>query len=364
MNSYFPEIKKNFGFGCMRMKMNGKEVDLEEFTKMVDAFLAAGFNYFDTAHVYIDGQSETALRSCLTSRYPREAYVLTDKLSESCFKTEADIRPLFETQLAACGVDYFDFYLMHAQGSRNYDHYQQCHAYEVAQTLKQEGKIHHLGISFHDTAAFLDRILTEHPEIEIVQLQFNYADFEDPKIQSRKCYEVCRSHGKPVIVMEPVKGGKLVNLPEEAANILDSLHGGSHASYAIRFAAGFEGIAMVLSGMGSMEMMEDNIGYMADFQPLSPAEQEAVAKACAIYRGQDLIACTECRYCVPGCPMQIEIPAFFKRENNKRTIRAWAGDSSISGGTPADCVGCGQCEEICPQHLPIRELLAKIAQAG
>ena len=245
---------------------------------MVDTFLEAGFNYFDTAHGYIQGKSETALRECLTSRYPRDRYILTDKLTANFFKTEADIRPFFESQLEACGVDYFDFYLMHAQGAGNYPHFKECRAYETAFALKAEGKSRHVGISFHDSAAFLEQILTDYPEIEVVQIQFNYADYDDPAVQSRLCYEVCRKFNKPVIVMEPVKGGNLVNLPDEAKAVLEALHGGSAASYAIRFAAGFPGMMMVLSGMSDMAQMEDNIAYMRDFKPLDEVELAAIKK--------------------------------------------------------------------------------------
>lgn len=206
-------MKKNFGFGAMRLPMAEGKVDVPQTCRMVDAFLEAGFNYFDTAHGYLDGKSEPALRECLTSRYPRERYVLTTKLSGYLFKTEADIRPLFQRQLEDCGVDYFDFYLMHAQGVENFAHFKRCRAYETALELKAEGKIRHFGISFHDRAAVLEQILTEYPQIEAVQIQFNYVDYDDPAVESRKCYEVCRKFHKPVIVMEPVKGGSLVNLP-------------------------------------------------------------------------------------------------------------------------------------------------------
>ncbi len=207
---------RNFGFGCMRLPMNGDEVDYKEFSQMVDTFLEEGFHYFDTAHGYLDGKSETALRECLTKRYPRERYLLTNKLTTNFFNKEEEIRPFFESQLKACGVDYFDYYLMHAQNAEVYKKYKNCRAYEAAQELKAEGRVRHVGISFHDKAEVLDMILTEHPEIEAVQIQFNYVDYEDAGIQSRLCYEVCRKHNKPVIVMEPVKGGNLVNLPEEA----------------------------------------------------------------------------------------------------------------------------------------------------
>ena len=207
-------IKKNFGFGCMRLPMQGEEVDIEQTKKMVDAFLEAGFNYFDTAHGYIQGKSEPALKECLTSRYPRDKYILTNKLSSGFFKTEADIRPLLQSQLDACGVEYFDFYLMHAQSESCYPHYKQCRAYETAFQLKKEGKVRHVGISFHDRAEFLEQILNDYPEIEVVQIQFNYLDYDDLAVQSRKVYEVCRKYNKPVIVMEPVKCGNLVNLPD------------------------------------------------------------------------------------------------------------------------------------------------------
>ena len=195
------KVKKNFGFGCMRLPMNGDQVDIAETTRMVDEFLAQGFNYFDTAHGYIGGKSELAMKECLPSRYPREAYSLTDKLTDSYFKTEADIRPFFESQLEACGVDYFDFYLMHAQNADNFKKFKACRAYETAFALKAEGRIRHVGLSFHDRAEVLDQILTEYPQIEVVQIQFNYLDYDDIAVQSRKCYEVCRKHGKPVLVM-------------------------------------------------------------------------------------------------------------------------------------------------------------------
>ena len=311
-------IKQNFGFGCMRLPMKDGEIDTAEMNRMVDAFLDAGFNYFDTAHGYLQGKSETALKTCLTSRYPRDRYILTNKLTANFFKTEADIRPFFESQLAACGVDYFDFYLMHAQGLTNYDHFKACRAYETAFALKAEGKVRHVGISFHDRAEVLEQILTEYPEIEVVQIQFNYVDYEDPAVQSRKCYEVCVKHGKPVIVMEPVKGGNLVNLPEDAKAVLDELYGGSPASYALRFAAGFPGMLMVLSGMSNMEQMQDNISFMADFKPLDETELAAVRRVQEIFRSKHLIPCTCCHYCTDGCPKHIAIPDLFAIMNTKQ----------------------------------------------
>ena len=362
------KVKKNFGFGCMRLPMNGDQVDIAETIRMVDEFLAQGFNYFDTAHGYIGGKSELALKECLTSRYPREAYSLTDKLTDSYFKTEADIRPFFESQLEACGVDYFDFYLMHAQNADNFKKFKACRAYETAFALKAEGKIRHVGLSFHDRAEVLDQILTEYPQVEVVQIQFNYLDYDDIAVQSRKCYEVCRKHGKPVLVMEPVKGGSLVNLPEEAKKVLDDLHGGSPASYAIRFAAGFPGMMMVLSGMSNMEQMKDNLSYMRDFKPLNETELAAVNKVQEIFHKMNMIPCTACRYCVEGCPKQISIPDLFAIMNIKQLHHDWNADyyyeevHTAPGRRASDCLKCGKCEKICPQHLPIRKLLEEIAK--
>ena len=361
-------IKRNFGFGCMRLPMKDGEVDTVEMNRMVDAFLKAGFNYFDTAHGYLQGKSETALKACLTSRYPRSSYILTDKLTADYFHTEEDIRPLFESQLAACGVDYFDFYLMHAQGAGNYPHFRKCRAYETAFALKAEGKVRHVGISFHDRAEVLEQILSDYPEIEAVQIQFNYVDYNDPAVQSRKCYEVCVKHNKPVIVMEPVKGGNLVNLPEDAKAVLDELHGGSTASYALRFAAGFPGMMMVLSGMSNMEQMQDNISFMADFKPLNEAELAAVEKVQEIFKSKHLIPCTSCRYCTDGCPKHISIPDLFAVMNSKRIYNDWNADYYYSyvhtepGRRASDCLKCGKCERVCPQHLPIRRLLEDVAK--
>ncbi len=362
------KIKKNFGFGFMRLPMKNEEVDIAETSRMVDAFLDAGFNYFDTAHGYLQGKSEIALKSCLTGRYPRDSYILTDKLTADFFKTEADIRPFFESQLLACGVDYFDFYLMHAQGAGNYSHFKECHAYETAFDLKAKGKIRHVGISFHDRPEVLEQILNDYPSIEVVQIQFNYADYDDPAIQSRECYEVCVKYNKPVIVMEPVKGGNLANLSEDASEVLAQLHGGSPASYALRFAAGFPGIMMVLSGMSSMGQMQDNISFMRDFKPLNETELAAVKKVQEIFRSKHLIPCTSCRYCTDGCPRHISIPDLFAIMNTKQLYHDWNADyyydtvHTAPGRKASDCIKCGKCENSCPQHLPIRKLLENVAK--
>ncbi len=363
----FENVRKNFGFGCMRLPMNGNEVDYAEFCKMIDTFMENGFNYFDTAHGYLGGKSEIALRDCLVKRYPREKYILTNKLTDFYFKSEADVRPLFESQLKICGVDYFDFYLMHAQNRDNFAYYKRCRAYEQALEFKAEGKIRHLGISFHDTVEVLEQILTEYPQIEVVQIQLNYVDFDDPKVQSKKCYEVCRKFHKPIIVMEPVKGGNLVNLPQEAIEYFQALGSSSAASYAIRFAAGFEGVFMVLSGMSNMAQMNDNLAYMKDFKPLDEKEMQAVQKVCKVFTGRSLIACTACRYCTAGCPKNIAIPDFLACLNAKNIYNDVNAECNYNNllvkfGKASDCIKCGKCEKACPQHLPIRDLLTDVVK--
>ncbi len=367
MSNCFENAKLKLGFGCMRLPLleNG-DVDNAQFCDMVDYFIEAGFNYFDTAHGYLDGKSEIALKECLTSRYPRESYVLANKLTGSYFKSNEDIRPLFEKQLEACGVEYFDFYLMHAQNTTFYNEFKKCRAYETAFELKREGKIRHVGLSFHDKASVLDTILTEYPEIEVVQIQFNYLDYNDPSIESQLCKEVCRKHNKPIIVMEPVKGGSLVNLPDKAKQILDPLDG-SYASFALRFAAGFDGIEMVLSGMSNMQQLEDNVKTMSDMRVLDANESAALDKVCAVFRSLDFIPCTACAYCVASCPMQINIPALFSCFNSNKLYSEYNAEwyymtMTQNSGRARDCIGCGRCEELCPQGIKIREQLSMVAE--
>ena len=367
-NKFFPEIRGNFAFGCMRLPETGGRIDHEHFCRMVDAFIDSGFNYFDTAHGYHNGHRETAIRECIVRRYDRSRFVLTNKLTDCYFNSEADIRPFFEEQLRLCGVDYFDFYLMHAQDTRSFAHFKRHRAYETAFDLKKEGKVRHVGISFHDKADVLEQILTEYPEIEVVQIQLNYVDYEDEDVDSKNVYEVCARFNKPVLIMEPVKGGSLVNLPEPAKKVLDDLHGGSYASYALRFAAGFPQVCAVLSGMSSMEQMEDNLSFMSDFKPLSDKELTAVKKVCAIFKGQNLIPCTACRYCVSGCPQNILIPDLFACLNKKVVFQNRNQDFyyenvlTSRNGKASDCIKCGSCENACPQHLEIRKLLEQVAE--
>lgn len=367
MESCFENISKKLGFGFMRLPMLGQEIDITLVKQMVDLFLKNGFNYFDTAHGYHEGNSETAIQECLTSRYPREKYILANKLTDEYFQKEEDIRPLFEKQLKACGVEYFDFYLMHAQNKELYAKFQAKNAYSTVRSLKKEGKIKHFGISFHDKPEVLEQILQENPDIEAVQIQFNYMDYNDPAIESRRCYEVCRKYNKAVIVMEPIRGGSLANLPPEAMDVLDQLHNGSPANYAIRFAAGFQGIIMVLSGMSTLDQVENNTNFMKDFKALNNTETEAIFQVSEILRKQNLIPCTACRYCIQGCPKKISIPDLFACMNAKKIHHDWNCNfyydtvHTTKNGKASDCIGCGKCEEICPQHLPVRKLLAQVA---
>lgn len=363
----FEHARGRLGFGCMRLpRLEDGEIDIPQFSQMVDAFLDAGFNYFDTAHVYLEGKSEPAIRQALTSRHARDEYFLVDKLTNGNFNSTEEIVPLLEEELAACGVEYFDLLLMHAQSRESYAKYQRLGAYEEAYKLVRDGRVRHFGISFHDTAEVLDQILAEHPEVECVQLQLNYLDWDDVSVQSRACYEVCRAHGKPVMVMEPIKGGTLATLPPAAAEALAQTCPDAPASYALRFAGGHEGVAMVLSGMGTTEQMAQNIKTFSPLDPLSEEELTGLARVVDVMHEQDVVACTACRYCVEGCPRRIDIPALFACLNAKRAYgdrgqAFYYNNVHTKGhGRASDCVRCGRCEHACPQHLPIRELLQEV----
>lgn len=374
MQTGFPEVKKKLGFGAMRLPMIGEKVDLAAFSKMVDLFLSEGFNYFDTAHPYLNGESELALREALTSRYPREAYLLANKLTAPYFDQESDIRPFFEKQLQWCGVSYFDFYLMHAQNLGNYDKFQRCHAYETAFALKKEGKIRHVGLSFHDKAEVLERILGDHPDVEFVQIQMNYIDMESTAVDARRVYETCLRFHKPVIVMEPVKGGSLVKLPPKAQHLFDTLQQGaypkaSNASYAIRFVAGHEGIFMVLSGMSTLSQVADNTSFMKDFKPLTDKEKRTLDGVVEVFSQLDAVPCTACRYCIEEnhCPKKIPIPDIFSHLNSMRVFNNhnanfyYENVVTANAGKASDCILCGACEHVCPQHLTIRKFLKEAA---
>ena len=357
---------KRFGFGCMRLPLKDGQIDMAEFTRMVDTFMEAGYTYFDTAHPYMKGLSEGALKKALTERYPRESFLLADKLSTHYFNTEEEIRPFFEEQLALCGVEYFDYYLMHAQTAVLYEKFRQCKAYEQALTLKTEGRIRHFGISFHDTPEVLRQILTEYPQIEFVQLQFNYLDYNDSAVQSRKCYELCCEYGKPVFVMKPVKGGVLSDLNDDCLQKLRVVTDQSASVFALRFASGFDNVKMVLSGMSTLEQMRENIAFMNDPVPFSDAEYSVAGDIAEAIRQKGYIRCTGCRYCVDGCPAHILIPDIFACYNGQKRSPGWSNQYYYSvmvshGGKASDCIGCGQCENSCPQHLEIRSHLKEVA---
>ena len=365
--NFFDSVRGKLGFGFMRLPMTDGAVDLETVCRMVDEFMAAGFNYFDTAHGYLDGESERAIAAAVCRRYPRESFMLANKLSSPHFHSREEIRPLFESQLAACETDYFDVYLMHSQDAGVYEKYKALGAYETAYALKREGLVRHVGLSFHDKAEVLSEILREQPEIEIVQIQFNYADYDSPSVEAKKCYDVCRAFGKHVIVMEPVKGGALATLPPTAGAILSSLGEASAASYAIRFAAGFDGVVSVLSGMGSLEMLRDNVSHMKNFVPLNSEEQDVIERVRAELRSLSAIDCTGCRYCTPVCPMKIPIPDLFACMNARMVYadpnaEYYYENHTQDGRLASTCIYCSRCERHCPQHLEIPKLLRDVAR--
>ena len=368
-------MNKKLAFGLMRLPLRDPSdttsIDLDAVNQMVDRFMDAGFTYFDTAAPYHNKASEAAFRECVAKRYPRNAYTLTDKLSMFSMKSGEELQPFFDAQLERCGVEYLDYYWLHALDKGEWEKAERFDAFRFILQKKAEGKVKHVGFSFHDTADVLDEILTKHPEMEFVQLQINYIDWESSDVQSRKCYEVCVKHGKPVMVMEPVKGGLLASVPEEAGALMRAAAPDlSTASWAIRFAASLDNVCYVLSGMSNLEQMEDNLSYMKDFQPLSPAERDVVRKTAEIIRSKAYIACTGCRYCVEGCPQKIAIPDYFKLVNNVSQYgpamlgRAKSRYAQLveKQGKASECVKCGQCEAHCPQHLPVTQYLEDVAR--
>ena len=367
---------KKLGFGLMRLPLldanDASTVDLELLKQMVDLFLEKGFTYFDTAWMYNAFASEKATKAALVDRDPRESFTLATKLHSGFFNSFEDRDKIFQAQLEKTGAGYFDYYLLHGIEAGSYPKYEQFDCFNWLLEKKAKGLVKHAGFSYHDNPELLDEILTKHPEMEFVQLQINYLDWESPWIQSKGCYEVACKHNIPIIVMEPVKGGTLAHLPQEAEQFLQSRAPGmSAASWAIRFAASLPNVMMVLSGMSDMAQMQDNLSFMENFVPLTQEEQDLTFQAAKIINSQIAIPCTGCSYCTEGCPMHIAIPQYFSLYNeDMREVesKGWTINFtnyealSKNFGRAGDCVECGQCEGVCPQHLPIVETLKKVSQ--
>lgn len=367
---YLGKDMPKLGFGLMRLPMLGEDVDIEQTKVMVDRFMQAGFRYFDTAYGYLNGKSEEAVRPALVDRYSRESFCLATKLPAwAGAKTADEARAMLDTSLRRTGAGYFDFYLLHNLGDNRTRAFDDFGIWDFVQEKKAQGVLKHVGFSFHDKAEVLDEILNKHPEAEFVQLQINYADWESEGVQSRRCYEVARAHGKPVVIMEPVKGGNLARLPESVASVFRAAEPNvSLPSWALRFAASLDGVITVLSGMSDIAQMEDNLKTMVPFHPLTEAERRVVADATAALNAIPRVPCTGCQYCVKGCPQSINIPGVFSAMNTKLVYDnlegakgnyAWA---THEGGKAADCLECGQCESVCPQHIQIIDELKKAAE--
>lgn len=372
MERYFGEATPKLGFGLMRLpKTKDGKIDLEQTKQMVDRFMEAGLTYFDTAYVYDDGDSERAAKAALVDRYPRESFTLATKLCAWMgAHDEKSAKQQFYTSLERTGAGYFDYYLLHALQAGNYKTYDKYHIWDFVKEQKEKGLIKHWGFSFHATPDILDQLLTDHPDAEFVQLQLNYADWENPDVTARENYEVARKHGKSIVVMEPVKGGALANPPTKVQEIFRQADPkASFASWAIRYAASLDGIITVLSGMSNLEQMEDNLSYMKDFRPLNAHEQQAIRKAQEAINGVKSIPCTGCHYCTGGCPKQIPIPEIFAARNRQlvwgqlQEGQAAYDQLAAKGNVASDCIGCGQCERACPQQIKVIQRLKECAAA-
>ena len=368
-------IMKKLGFGLMRLPLVNPDdqtsIDIEKFKEMADRFIERGFTYFDTAYPYHGGKSEEAFREAVVKRYPREAFTVTSKMPVWAINEEGDLERIFNEQLERCGVDYFDYYWLHALNHERVKALKNIDGWSFIARKKAEGKIRHIGFSFHDDSALLAQILEEHPEVEYVQLQINYLDWDSPAIESRTCYELCEKHGKPVIVMEPVKGGSLARVPEAIDRLFKDYNpDASAASWAIRYCASLPNVMMVLSGMSTMEQLEDNTSYMQDFQPLNDEEQGIIAQVTQVIRDAIAIPCTACHYCCDGCPQQIAIPEYFNLYNTqqqfpeqKSNCKLYYDLVSKNHSKASECIECGQCEAQCPQHIDIIDNLKLVVQA-
>lgn len=372
MERYFGESTPKLGFGLMRLPKDASgKIDLEQTKQMVDLFMDAGLTYFDTAYVYDGGDSERAAKAALVDRYPRESYTLATKVCAwSGAHDETSAKQQFYTSLERTGAGYFDYYLLHALQTANYKMYEDYHLWDFVKELKEKGLIKHWGFSFHATPQILDELLTKHPDAEFVQLQLNYADWENPDVTARENYEVARKHGKSIVVMEPVKGGALASPPDDVQKIFrQTSPEASFASWAIRYAASLEGIITVLSGMSNLEQMKDNLSYMKDFRPLNEEEQTAIKKAQEAFHGIKSIPCTACHYCTSGCPQEIPIPEIFAARN-KQLVWGQLEEgkntylkATAQGSSASDCIACGQCESACPQQIPVIQRLKECAEA-
>lgn len=364
--------QKKLGFGLMRLPVLDKEdsskIDTVQMNKMVDTFLERGFTYFDTAYMYHKYNSENAIREALVKRHPRDSFTLATKLPTMFLEKEEDMERIFNEQCEKCGVDYFDFYLLHSLNAKNYATAEKLGAFEFVSEKKKEGKVRQMGFSFHDTAELLDEILTKHPEVDFIQLQINYLDWDNESIESGKCYKVAEKHNKKVVVMEPVKGGTLAQVPEEVETMFKEYHGDmSVASWAIRYAASLKNVFMVLSGMSDMEQLLDNTSYMQNFKPLNDEEKELVDKAVKAINRNITVPCTACEYCVEGCPKHIPIPKYFTLFNAEKVKGGSAQQNQYNDyihthGKASDCIHCRKCEKICPQHIDIVDKMKKVSE--